>query len=527
MKNAGSAFAEAFEYPAFTIIWAATFVSNVGGWMYSAAAGWLMTDLTRNALLVSMVQVANNLPLLIFTVLAGAISDNARKRRFLIVVEVATVIVSGIFAAMVWLHKVSPSLLLMFLFLIGALTALGYPAWQSVVTELVPRKALAAAISANSVGVNSSRAIGPALAGTLIVPAGIASPFIANVISNFGVIAALLWWREPKKSQSDLPAERIGSGIRTGMRYAFNNRMLRATLGRAVAFFLFGSSYWALLPLVARQQIEAGPQLYGVLLGAIGASAVAGAFGIGPWKTRLGADRLVAAGSLGTAVAIVLFAVARTTAVGLLAAAIAGVCWIVVVSTLNVSAQAALPDWVRGRGMAVYISVFFGALTVGSALWGEVGAIAGLPLALMTAAVGTVAAIPLTRRWKLQSSQTLDLTPSMHWPAPTVAESVNQNQSPVLVVIQYQLADPQNRSPFLTAMQTLRRERLRDGAYLWGIFEDVAQPAAFVETFLLESWVDHLRQHERVTRSDAALEQSIRDLLMTEPNITHFITPVS
>ena len=203
-EKAGSPWAP-FAYKAFAIVWSATVVSNVGTWMYGAAAGWLMTNLTTNAFTVSLVQVANNLPMFLFALPAGALSDIVDRRRFLIAGETATTILSAIFAAMVWFNHVTPASLLWFIFLIGVAGALTSPAWQAVVPELVPRKALPAAVSANSVGINVSRAVGPALAGALIGPFGIAVPFVANAVSNLGVIGALAWWREPTRTASALP----------------------------------------------------------------------------------------------------------------------------------------------------------------------------------------------------------------------------------------------------------------------------------------------------------------------------------
>ena len=313
-----------FRHAAFTVVWTATVVANVGTWMYNAASGWLMTGLNPDPLIVSLVQVATTLPVFLLALPAGALADVADRRRFLIVLEIATTIVSALFAALVGLDLVTPLSLLLFTFLIGVGGALGAPAWQAIVPQLVSRQDLAPAITANSVGFNISRAIGPALGGAIIAGFGIAAPFWINTISNLGVVGALWWWRSPQREGERLPAERLANAVVAGLRYARYNRHLRATLMRAVGFFLFGSAYWALLPLVARSRIAGGPELYGILLGAIGAGAVGGAFGL-PWlKGALGPDRLVAAGTLGTAVALVLFGLARDTATGLLASFIAG-----------------------------------------------------------------------------------------------------------------------------------------------------------------------------------------------------------
>ena len=512
-----------FRHAAITVVWTATVVANVGTWMYNAASGWLMTSLNPDPLIVSLVQVATTLPVFLLALPAGALADVADRRRFLIVLEIATTIVSALFAALVGLDLVTPLSLLLFTFLIGVGGALGAPAWQAIVPQLVPRQDLAPAITANSVGFNISRAIGPALGGAIIAGFGIAAPFWINTISNLGVVGALWWWRSPQREGERLPAERLANAVVAGLRYARYNRHLRATLMRAVGFFLFGSAYWALLPLVARSRIAGGPELYGILLGAIGAGAVGGAFGL-PWlKGALGPDRLVAAGTLGTAVALVLFGLARDTATGLLASFIAGASWIGVLATLSVSTQVALPEWVRGRGLAVYMTVFFGALSLGSVLWGKLAAIIGLPATHFAAAAAAVAAIPLTWRWKLLTGAGVDLTPSMHWPAPVTAREVEHDRGPVLVTVEYRI-NPKDRNAFLSALYQLARQRRRDGAYRWGVFEDAAEESRFVETFLVESWLEHLRQHERVTNADRLLQQAIaRFHIGGAPKVTHLI----
>ena len=514
-----------FRNPVYAVLWTATVFANIGTWMYSAAAGWLMTELSVDPLMVSLVQVATSLPMFLFALPAGALADIVDRRRLLIIIESAIVVVSALFAALVWLGLVTPLNLLLFTFLIEAGAAMVAPAWQSIVPQLVATKdELPAAIAANSVGVNISRAVGPALSGVLTAGVGIAAPFWVNAFSNLGSIGALLWWRPRKKARARLPAERFASAVRGGIRYARNNPALRATLLRAIGFFLFASAYWALLPLVARTQIGGGPALYGVLLGAIGAGAIGGALTL-PWlKARLGPDRLVAAAALGTALALGLFGAAREPWTALTASLLAGACWIAAVSNLNVSAQFALPEWVRGRGLAIYVTVFSGAMTLGSAFWGQLAGMTSLPAAHFVAAGCALLAIPLTRRWKLQTAAGIDLAPSMHWPSPVIDRQVEPDDGPVLVTIDYRVAEPE-RETFLTVLERLSAQRRRDGAYAWGVFEDTAERGRFVETFLVESWIEHLRQHERVTHADRVLEERLRGLLRDEPKVTHLITP--
>ena len=513
-----------FRHTSFTVLWIATVVSNIGTWMQNAAAGWLMTGLDPDPFTVSLVQVATSVPLFLFALPAGALADIVDRRRLLVVIQVAlTVLVAG-FGWLVWLDYVTPTRLLAFTFLAAAAAALIMPAWQSIVPQLVPRARLQPAVALNSVGLNVSRAVGPALAGLIIAAWGLAAPFWLNAVSTLGVIAALIWWRPADDgAASRLPPEHFRNAIRAGLRHARYNRDLRATLIRAAGFFLFASAYWALLPLVARNQVKGGPELYGLLLGAIGVGAVAGAFAL-PWlNRRLGPDRLVAAGTLGTAVALVCFGLARQPATALAASLVAGVSWIAVLATINVSAQVALPGWVRGRGLSIFGTVMFGALTVGSAVWGKVAVLAGLPAAHFAAAGAALLAVPLLARWHLPTGAAVDLTPSMHWPEPAVSRDVEVDRGPVLVTIDYQVR-PEDRAAFVAAAAKLAPARRRDGAFDWGLFEDAAREGHFVETFLLDSWIEHLRQHERVTQADRAVQEAVnRFQAEGSPQVTHLI----
>ncbi len=491
--------------------------------MYSAASGWLMTSLNPDPLIVALVQAASNLPIFLFAMPAGAFADIFNKRKYLLVAESLTTAVSALYALIVALGLATPGNLLGFTFLIGAAGALTMPAWQAVVPLLVPKEDLSSGIAANSVGVNISRALGPALGGVMISVFGIGMPFWANAVSNLGIVGSLVWWREPNKRHTLLPAERFAGAIWTGLRYARHNSHLRGTLMRAVGFFLFASAYWALLPLVARTQVAGGAGLYGLLLGVIGVGAVCGAFFL-PWlKARLGPDRLMALGALGQAVAMVLYGLAREPATALAASAIAGASWIAALATLSVSAQVALPDWVRGRGLALYTTVFFGCLTLGSAVWGEAAVLIGLPAAHFLAAAGLVVAIPLTWRWKLQTGAGVDFSPSMHWPAPITAQDIAHDRGPVLVTVEYRIR-PRNRGAFLKALARLEHQRRRDGAYAWGVFEDAAEEGRILETFLVELWMEHLRQHERVTNADRVVQNAVdRFHLHGEPKVTHLV----
>jgi predicted MFS family arabinose efflux permease len=513
-----------FRHRTFTVIWIATVVSNIGGWMSSAASGWLMTSLDSSPFIVAMVQVATSLPMFLLAIPAGALSDIVDRRKFLLAGELFIMASSVVFAVLVSRHLITPGSLLLMTFITSAGSAMTGPPWQAVVTVLVPKADLPPAIALNSAGVNVSRAVGPALGGLVVSALGIAAPFWIDAFSNAGVIAGLWGWQPPAKERTRLPPERFGSAVRAGLRHARYNPHLTATLVRAAAFFLFASAYWALLPLVARQQVNSGPALYGVLLGAIGAGAVGGTFMLPRLKARLGADGLLAAGTMGTALATLVFGLSRNSSITVVASLVAGVSWIASLSVLNVSAQVALPDWVRGRGLAVFVTVFFGSMSLGSVVWGEVGSLAGVTLALLVAAAGALLAIPLSWRWKLQTGAGVDFSPSMHWATPITTHEIEEDRGPVLVTVEYHI-DPKNRAAFLRALWRYSQERRRDGAYQWGLFEDLSADGRFIETFMTDSWLEHLRSHERVTKADRILEQIVYRFQVDgkTPKTTHLL----
>jgi MFS family permease len=505
-------------------MWTATVVSNIGTWMYNLASGWLMLSLDPTALSVSLVQVANTLPMFLLAIPAGALVDSIDRRRFLIVGESAITLTSLAFAALVWLHRINPASLLLFSMAVTVGAAMTAPAWQAVVSQLVPRDDLPAAVAANSAGINVSRAVGPALGGFMVTALGIAAPFWFDAISNLGVIAGLIWWRPPPRARASLPPEPFWSAVRTGVRHAHYNPHLRSTLIRAAGYFVFAGAYWALLPIIVRGQMQGGPATYGILLAVIGASAVGAALALPSLRSKWTADRMFLLATLATAGSMILFASAHDLAVGAVASLIAGVSWIAALSSLNVSAQISLPEWVRGRGLAVYITVMFGALSAGSALWGEVATLAGVTPALVLASAGILATTPLLRKWKLQTGEQVDFTPSLHWPAPITTTAIEPDRGPVLVTVEYHI-EPKNRDQFLKALRRYSRERRRDGAYDWGLYENPAAAGHFIETFLSDSWLDHLRQHQRVTKSDQALEQAvIRFQIEGKPEATHYIS---
>jgi predicted MFS family arabinose efflux permease len=511
----------AFAHPAFTVVWTASTCALIGIAMYDTASGWLMTTLDLNPLDVSLVHVATTLPMFLFTLPAGAIADIVDPRRMIIAVSYAIAALMVVFGAVVSLDFASPLLLLATTFVLSAAWSLNTPAWLSIVPLLVPKPEIPGAIAAHGVGYNISRTVGPALGGVVIMRFGLVAPFWVFVAANLAVIAALTWWRAPPRQMASLPAERLSSAVRTGLRHAANNRLLWATLVRTMAVYPFTAAYWGLLPLIARRTGD-GAEHYGLLLSAISLGAILGSLKHGALRERLGADRLVALATVLTASALALFASAHDLAVALTASVLAGVAWVTNLTCLYTSAQNVLPDWVRGRGLAIFLTLIFGTMTLSSAAWGDIAARTGLSFALVLAAGCAIMAIPLTWRSKLQQDAPLDLSPSQHWGMPSTLADVDNDRGPVLVKIEYRI-DPKDRAAFLRALDELGFERRRDGAFAWGIFEDASELGRYEETYLIESWLELMHLRERVTNADRVLEDEIREMLIAPPRIEFLI----
>jgi MFS family permease len=506
----------------FAVLWGATLVGNVGVWMREVGSGWLMTELAPSPLMVSLVQVAATLPVFIFSLPAGALSDLLDRRRLMIGTQAALMVIALAMALLTLFGAMTPAILLVCVLLAGIGTAISAPVWQSIVPELVGKEQLRSAVALNSLGVNIARAIGPAAAGALIVTSGVAAAFFADALTYVVVLAALLWWRRDTPPPT-LPSEHLLQAMLGAIRYARASRPLKRTLLRALLFFGFGSAPWALLPLLAREDLGGSAAFYGLMLAGIGAGAVSAALLLPSVRERLSADRLVLAATLLLSAAGMGLAFTDNQTVALILMPVLGLAWVTVLTSLNVTVQAILPAWVRGRGLAFYLTVFFGAMAAGSLVWGQVAQFSSTQTSLgVAASLGAVAAIAALRL-PLPAGED-DLSPSHHWPdVAGMTTAGEEDAGPVMVMIEYRVL-PAHADAFRTAIEALGTTRRRDGAYAWGVFRDVEDRERHLEYFLVESWVAHLRQHQRVSVADEALQAAVRALHQgPPPRVAHLI----
>jgi MFS family permease len=505
----------------FRALWIASVASNVGTWMQEVGAAWLMTSLTPSPLLVTLIQAGSSLPMFLLAVPSGALADIADRRRMLLATQTWMLAAAATLGVVTLLGAVTPPVLLLVTFAMGLGVALNGPAWQAVISELVPREELPAAIALNSVGFNLARAVGPALGGLIVAAAGPGATFLLNAISFLGTVFVLYGW-DRRPTSTPLAAERLAGAMRGGLRYVRYQPELRAVMVRAGGFMFFAIALMALLPLLARGQLGRGPTGYGVMLGSLGLGAVTGAAVLGRVRRRVGAERLVQVGGVVFALACVGIAHLKDFPAVCALMWVAGNCWLMLLSSFHVAAQGSVAGWVLARALSIYLLAFSGSMALGSAAWGALAARVGPPWSLTAAAVGLVLTAPLIARFRLPTLDGRDYSPTKFSPAPRF--DLSHDRGPVMVTVRYEIDDA-DRAAFLRLMREMELVRRRSGAVGWAVYEDPAQPDVMLEVFMVDSWVEHLRQHERGTRSDIALRDRIRTLHRGSepPTVSHLL----
>ncbi|MDB5421796.1 MAG: transporter, partial [Brevundimonas sp.] len=456
---------------------------------------------------------------------AGALADIADRRRMLIAAQIVGLLAAAALAVLTWQGLTTPVILLGVTLLLGTAAALSAPAFQAIVPELVDRASLPEAVALNSLGVNISRAIGPALGGVVVALAGPAAVFTLNALSVLAVLAVLANWKR-SAAVLTLPPEHFLDALKAGYRYARQSPALRVVLVRAVGFFIFGSALWAMLPLVARRELGLDAVGYGALLACMGAGAVLGAVLLKWLRGHVAPNALSLASTLLFAMAGLALALAKSVWIAGPVMVMAGLAWIGMLTSLNVAAQLASPSWVKARALAVYLVAFQGAMTGGSILWGVLAARTDVTTALIVAATGQALAVVLAFRWRLPTDRAVDLTPSHHWADPTPATEPGADRGPVLIEIEYRVA-PNRVAAFVAALRSFKAVRRRDGAIRWDVWEDAAEPGRIIETFVVESWLEHLRQHARVTEADRIEQDALNAFHIGDdpPRVRHLLTP--
>ena len=516
--NAASAWSP-FRQPVFRALWFAQFASNVGSWMQTVGAQWLLV--AHGAALLSLVQVAAGLPVLVLALPAGVLADLADRRRLLLAVQGGMAVGAVVLTVLAFAGHLGAWTLLGLTFVLGCGQALNGPAWQALQPSLVPRDQLRPASALGAGNQNVARAVGPALGGLLVAAAGVGWTFALNAVSFAGILVVLARWRPaqqvPRPGQE---REQTLAALRAGTRYVRNSPRVRRLLLRCALFVPGAAALWALIPLTARQSLGMGSAGYGLLLGAVGIGAVGGAWILPRVGRHLGGDGTLAVSGALFAAALLAVDYLAIDAVVFLALLAAGTAWIWALSTLNAALQLGLPSWVRARAVAFYLLVFQGGMAIGAFVWGQIAQWAGLSTAL-AAAAGLLLAGVVAGRWLPLRDRRPDPEVSDAWPEPRLVVTPAPTDGPVMVIVEYQVADP-DAEAFRQGMARLERTRRRTGATSWGLYRDPERADRYLETFTVSSWSEHMAQHhERYTGADHAVEADVHALAQREPTVTH------
>jgi len=490
--------------PIFRMLWAVWMTANTCMWMNDVAAAWLMSTLTPSPVMVALVQTAATLPVFLLGLGSGALADILDRRRFLVITQFWVVGTATLLCLATLTGTIDPVLLLVLVFLNGIGLAMRWPVYSAIVPGLVPRVQLPAALALNGVAMNVSRIVGPIAAGALIASAGTEYVFVLNAVLSLVAALVILRWKTEKKT-SALPGERFLGAIRVGVQYVRQSDRMRSVLLHVIIFFSQSTTLIALLPLLARRIDDGSAMTFTVLLAAMGAGAIASAFVLPRFRATTTRDELLRYGSFVQAATMAGVAFSPTLWLAIPLMILAGGAWLIAANSLSVSAQLALPDWVRARGMSIYQVALMGGAGLGAAFWGQFASWTDERVSVAAAAAVGTGLLWLTRRHRIHGGVEEDLTPQS-WKAPVTHEPVPPLAGPVLTTIEYRI-DPARVGEFREIMQETRRSRLRGGALSWELFRDTVEPDRFIEYFVDENWVEHLRRFDRFTVSDIALRQ--------------------
>lgn len=487
--------------PVFRMLWFSWLMANVGMWMTEVAAGWMMTSLTTKPIWVALVQTAATLPVFLLALPSGALADNLDRKRYFLSTQLWVGLVAMVLCALVFFEKMSPLVLLALVFANGIGMAMRWPVFSAIVPEIVPKTQLPAALGLNGVSMNASRIIGPLIAGALIAGAGSAWVFLFNAVLSLGAALLISRWRREHKV-NPLGRERFFAAMRLGLQYVRQSYHLTGVLMRITVFLFHSTALMALLPLAAKSMEGGGAGTFTALLAAMGSGAIASSMFLPSLRKRYPRDGLILRGSAVVSLAMGVLATTDQVWFAVPAMFLGGAAWIMTSNTLSVSIQMGLPDWVRARGMAIFLMTFMGANAGGAAIWGQLATWTSVPISLGLAAVSGVLCMALLAYIRPDTGVVEDITPKRIFSAP-------MNDAPaqghVKVTIDYRV-DPGNAEEFRRLMlNESRRSRLRHGALSWELLHDLNDPGRFVEVIVDESWRDHLRRFERVTAADVDL----------------------
>ncbi len=485
----------------FRLLWTATLISNLGGLIQAVGAGWMMATISQSDAMVALVQSATTLPVMIFSLAAGALADSLDRRRVMLAAQCLMMAVSVALAVIALTDQMAPWLLLAFTFLIGCGTALHNPSWQASLGDIVLREDIPAAVTLNSMAFNIMRSVGPAIGGVIVAAAGAATAFALNAVSYIPLIIALARWKH-RRLPSSLPRETFRHAISAGLRYVAMSPNLLKVISRSFIFGLGAIAVLALLPLVARDLIRGSAITYGLLLGSFGIGAIGGALMNTRVRETFSNETIARGAFLGFALSAILVALSRQTWLTCLCLLPAGACWVLALSLFNVTVQLSTPRWVVGRTLSIYQTATFGGMAVGSWLWGIAAEAYGPTAALLGSGAALTVGAAIGLHFALPAFGALNLDPLNQFKEPSLRLDLKSRSGPIMIMIDYEISQ-EDVLVFLAVMSERRRIRIRDGARHWTLLRDLENPNIWTETYHVPTWVEYIRHNLRRTQADA------------------------
>jgi MFS family permease len=507
------------RFPAFRGLFTGGALYFVGNAMQVMAAAWIMLQITGSSFLAALVQTAVFLPMFLFSLPAGVLADITDRRRLITRALMIQAVSGALLVALLFADKAGPISILFLVFVVGCCTAFLSPAWNSSITDTVPREELTPALTTIAIAYNAARAVGPTLAGFVFAHASGAWNFLVAVLTALLMLRAVWRWPPAPHPPTRLPAERLWGGMVAALRFARHSAPVLAQLVRTMAYSATGSALWALLPVVGQRQLGLGATGYGLLMGCMGTGAVLSGLVIQRLRNKLGLEGLVALGCLVFAAAMFTAAYSSVAPAVYFALLCAGGAWMAVMSTFNVATQSSVPPWVRARAVAMHTISALGSFALGSAIWGAVSDLAGLAFALSVASLLMLAGVLLRKPFPLRIGEHADVTQAAPWDDLSIAHEPAPEDGPVAVEMSYRIRE-QHAQAFLQTIEQLRASRRRDGATIWRVYRDLSDPSRYVERFIVTSWAEYLHQRSRTTITDHDIENQVRQYLLPGESVT-------
>lgn len=500
----------------FRMLWIAWLASNICMWMNDVAASWMMTSLSKSPTLVALVQTASNIPVFLLGLPSGALADILNRKRYFMATQIWVASNAAILCTLSFMDLLNPQLLLFLTFMNGIGLAMRWPVFSAIVPDLVSKDHLPSALALNGIAMNASRIIGPLVAGAIIASLGSQYVFALNMMLSLATMVLIYQWKY-KAHVSTLPGERFLGAMRVGIQYVRESTRMRAVLIRVFLFFMQSSALLALLPVIAKDHFQGDAGTFTLMLSCLGLGAIIAASQL-PWlRARWDRNQLANSGAIIQAICSVGVVLAPNIWIAAPLIVLGGMAWINVANSLSISAQFALPGWVRARGMSLYQMGLMGGSAIGAAIWGKLAFYTDVTTSVCAGAGFGLAMIFFVRHLKIEGEQEEDLTPVCPVEHPVPSREIEAHEGPVMISIEYQI-NPHELAKFSDVMKKARSARLRQGALSWSFFEDAESPGKMIEYFVFETWADYLRRFDRFTTNDLKMqEQRLKFHIGTEP----------